>query len=255
MILDFCLFQGFPLPAESREASLNRRRIPVLQAAACFFLAGASPGSLLPLSPCSRRLPPHAVAPTHSSSFLGQGRRFSADSLERSLPSRSVVVARPGSSSGVCLTTPGAPRPRLLVRRLGCGLGCPSGRRGGFRSVVSGGCRPFNQCSGAVGSGARAPALSPSSSRLHGSHLFRQFYCGGLPAALGRNPFSFPQRDCSTRSPLGGVSLYRFGPSVHHGPEQCHHGCPVMPQQSSGRRVDAQGGGLRGTSASLASHD
>ena len=45
-----CVFQGFTFPETSREASLNRRRIPVLQAPARFLLAGSPQDSLLSLS-------------------------------------------------------------------------------------------------------------------------------------------------------------------------------------------------------------
>ena len=74
-----CIFQGF-FPAESREAALNQRRIPVLQATACFYLAGTSRSSLLPLSSRSGRSPPHAVAPADFPSLLGQSGRFCSDS-------------------------------------------------------------------------------------------------------------------------------------------------------------------------------
>ena len=78
-ILD-CIFQGFFL-AESREASLNRRRIPGLQAAARFVLTGPTQDSL-PFSSRSGRSHPHAAAPSDTPSLLGQGGRFCSGSME-----------------------------------------------------------------------------------------------------------------------------------------------------------------------------
>ena len=122
-ILD-SVFQGFTLPSESREAAINRRRIP-LQAAARLYLAGSSGCSLLPCSSDSRQSPSHEVSPAPTSLLLGQGGRFSPGAKGRVLPSGSVVVARPGPSSPRCVARSGVPQPRLLVRRLGCGLGGP----------------------------------------------------------------------------------------------------------------------------------
>ena len=79
----FCVFQGFSFPAESREASLNRRRISVLQAAARFFLAG-SPRRSLPSS--SGQPPLHAVTPTDPPSLMGQSGHLYSDPMGRSLP-------------------------------------------------------------------------------------------------------------------------------------------------------------------------
>ena len=46
----------------------------------------------------------------------------------------------------------------------------------------------------------------------------------------------------------------RSDPSVYHEPEQCPRRCPVPAQPSPGLRVDAEDGGLKGTSAPLAGH-
>ena len=94
-----CVFQGFTIPSESREAAINCRIIPLLQAAARFYLAGSSGCSLLPLSSDSRRSPSHEVSPAHASSLLGQGGRFGTGAMGLVLSSGSVLVARPGPYS------------------------------------------------------------------------------------------------------------------------------------------------------------
>ena len=157
------------------------------------------------------RSPPHAVAPTDTPSLLGQSGRFHSGSLGRSLPSRHIVVVRPGCLQvGVSLAQVS---PDLDFRSDASDVGW------GFHlgeEVISGGHLPVDQCSGTVGSGAQAPALSPSPRRLHSHHLCRQFYSSSLPEALGGN---FSQRDCSTDFPLGRVSPHCSDPSIHHGPE------------------------------------
>ena len=53
------------------------------------------------------------------------GIRWTTSSLMgRSLPPGSLLVAGSGSPRGGCLSVPGIPKPRLLVRRLECGLEC-----------------------------------------------------------------------------------------------------------------------------------
>ena len=157
-----CLFQGFSLPSESQEAAINRKRISLLQAAACFYLAGSSGCPLLPLPSSSWRLPLHAVSPAHATSLLGQGGRFGTGALG------SVVVTQPGSSSPGCIAQSGVPQPRLLVRRLGRGLGCPSRGRVSFRQVVSRGRLAVHQWSGTTGGGTWSSSFSPSSCWFHG---------------------------------------------------------------------------------------
>ena len=125
------------------------------------------------------------VAPTDTPSLLGQSGRSYSGSMGQLLSSRSVLVARPGSPPGGCLTGLSVPRPRLLVRRLGSWLGCTSRKGGRFQLMVSGGRLPLDQCSGAAGSRAQSPALSPSAHRLHSSRLRQQLHSSSLPSQLG----------------------------------------------------------------------
>ena len=104
-----CVFQGFSFPATSRDASLNRRRIHVLQAAACFLLAGSPRDSLLSLSSGSGWPPPHAVSSADHPSLLEQGGRLCSDLVGRSLSSLSVLVAGSDSSPGGGLAGPSVP--------------------------------------------------------------------------------------------------------------------------------------------------
>ena len=64
-------FQGFSLPAESREAVLNRRRIPVLRHAARLFVEKVSRNSIIADLDCSRRKVTDAIPSTSSSPSMG----------------------------------------------------------------------------------------------------------------------------------------------------------------------------------------
>ena len=111
----FPCFQGFSLPAKSGEASLNRRRIPVLRRAASVILAGSAGCSLLSHPSCSRGSPSQAVSPVPPSPFMGSPGRLRSCSLERLLLPRPPVVAEPSSAGGGCLSSHGGPRSLLLV--------------------------------------------------------------------------------------------------------------------------------------------
>ena len=60
----------------------------------------------------------------------------------------------------------GVPESRLLVRRLGHGLGGTPGRQRSFRPLVSSGCRSFNQRQRAFGGGERSTSFCSSVGRL-----------------------------------------------------------------------------------------
>ena len=144
------VFQGFSIPAESREAAVNRRRISVLCRTTSVCLMRAF-GSLVFFDFfCSRRSPSHVVSPASAPSLVGSGRRLHPSSLGRLLPSGSGVVAGAVSPGVWFLSISGIPRPRLLVRRVRRGLVSSLGGRGRFRPLVSGGVKPLHQRQGAL---------------------------------------------------------------------------------------------------------
>ena len=89
-----CLFQGFSCPQESREASLNWRRILVLRASAGVILAGASGSTGFNDSARSGREASDAVSPVCSHAILGSDRPVASRSVDSRDPLRSGVVAR-----------------------------------------------------------------------------------------------------------------------------------------------------------------
>ena len=93
VLLDSHLFQGFSCPEESREASLNWRRILVLRKAACVILAGAPWVSVLNDSALSGRETLDAVAPVYAPASMGSSGSVCSGFVNSRDSSRSGVVA------------------------------------------------------------------------------------------------------------------------------------------------------------------
>ena len=116
------------------------------------------------------------------------------------------VVVDSVSVGGRSLSFSGVPEPRLLVRRLGRGLGGTSGRQRSFRPLVSSGCGSLDQRQGASGGGEVSASLCSSVGRLYSCGVCRQFDCGGLSAQAGGNAFSSVELHCAEDPSVGRVS-------------------------------------------------
>ena len=176
----FFVFQGFSLPAESREVYVNRQRISVFRHAASVIVASASGSLVFSDSSCSRELPLHAVSPASAPSLVGSGRRLHPSSVGRLFPSGSEVVTGAASSGVRDLSNSCIPRPRLMVRRVRHRLGRSLGGRGRFRPLVSKGVEPLHQCQGALGSGEGSAPVWSSSVWIHSGRVSRLFHGRGV---------------------------------------------------------------------------
>ena len=116
-------FQGFSCLEESREASLHWRRILVLHQSASVILAGVIRGAVLNDPTRSWGSPPYEVTPADSSASVGSDRSVSAGRVVTGNPRRSFLMARPRSLSAQRFSGAGVPSARVMVRRLGRGLG------------------------------------------------------------------------------------------------------------------------------------
>ena len=121
------LFQGFSCPKESREASLNWRRILVLRRAASFILARTLGSSVFNDSAHSGRSASDAVASISPSSLLGSLRPDDPYQLDSRDSSGTGVVAESRSLGTRYFARSGVPSARFVVRRLGHGLGAHRG--------------------------------------------------------------------------------------------------------------------------------
>ena len=243
----FHCFQGFSCPEESREASLNWRRILVLRQAASVILAGVVRGAVLNDPTRSWGSPPHEVAPTDASASVGSGRSVSAGRMVSVDPRRSLLVARPRSISARRFSGAGVPSARVMVRRLGRGLGGSLRRSGRFRPLGSGGWRALDQCSRALGDRESSQVVCSTSRRCLSGSLRRQFDCRVISEEPRRDSLFTSELHRSEDSPLGGGSVGSDFPAVCYGKTQCVGGRSFLPEPDLGRRVDAEAGGLHGS--------
>ena len=177
-------FQGFSLPAESREAMLNRLRITVLrQPAASLWrrllgilssLTAIIPGGRLRMRSLQLRL--HLL-------WIG---RFLHDSIESGVSPGPGMVDRGGSSSVEHFSGSGQPSPRLLVRRLGHGVGSSS----------------VDQRQGVACGGVRSSRFPTPSVQLYGGSLCGQFHSSSLSPQTRGHKVSAPQLYCAEDSSL-----------------------------------------------------
>ena len=121
VILDSISFRASP--EESREASLNWRRILVLRKAASIILVGAIRSTVFDDPARSGRPTSHVVSSACSAEALGSCRPIdSGRVVSRGLPG-SRLVARSRTVGARCFSGAGVPSARIVVRRLGRGLG------------------------------------------------------------------------------------------------------------------------------------
>ena len=197
-------FQGFSCPEESREASLNWRRILVLCQSASVILAGVVRSAVLNDPTRSWESPPHEVTPAGSAASVGSGRSVSAGRVVTGDSKRSFLVARPHSLSARRFSGAGVPSARGMVRRLGRGLGGSLGRAGRFRPVGSGRRRALDQCTRTLGDREDSQVVCSTSRRFLSVGLRRQLDSRVVSAEPWRDSFFFSELHRAEDSPLGG---------------------------------------------------
>ena len=140
----------------------------------------------------------------------------------------------------------GVPSARVIVRRLGRGLGGSLGRAVRFRPVGSGRRRALDHCTGALGDRECSQVVCSTSRRFLGGSLRRQIDSRAVSAEPRRDSFFFSELYHSEDSPLGGGSVCGDFPTVYYGETQCGSGRSFSPKPDLGLRVDAEAGGLQG---------
>ena len=140
----------------------------------------------------------------------------------------------------------GVPSARVMVRRLGRGLGDSLGRAVRFRSVGSGKRRALDQCMGALGDRECSQVVCSTFRRFLSGGLCRQIDSRVVSAEPRRDSFFFSEIHRSEDSPLGGGSVCGDFPTAYYGETQCASGRFFSPRPDLGLRVDAEAGGLQG---------
>ena len=113
--LELNYFQGFSCPEESREASLNWRRILVLRQSASVILARAIRSAVLNDPTRAWRSSPHEVSPACSAETVGTYRSVAAGRVVSGGSPGSLLVARPRSLAARRFSGAGVPSARVMV--------------------------------------------------------------------------------------------------------------------------------------------
>ena len=147
----------------------------------------------------------------------------------------------------------GVPSARLVIQRLGRGLGVSSRRRGNFRPLVSRGSGFVHQRQRALSCRKSSSLLCSATFKLHSGHVRGQLYGDRLPSQPGGHLVSAAQLHFSAYPAVGGVSTGSFGAAIHNGSQQCHSGFPVQTQSDLGVGVDPEGRGFSRSAEEVAS--
>ena len=249
----FNLFQGFSCPEESREASLNWRRILVLRKAACVILAGAFRSAVVHDPARTGRKASNEISAVHASKILGSCGPDSSGRVDSGHSSRSRLVARSRTSGARRGSGSGVPSARLVVRRLGRGLGGASGRGSYFRPLGSGGVRRLHQRQGALSHRGISSLVRSTNKKLLSGDICGQRYGGDLSAESMGNTITVCEFHHSEDFTMGEVSASAGDSSIHHGASQCLSGFIVSPKSSLGLRMDAEDRSVSGAPEEVAS--
>ena len=221
----------------------------------CVILARAFRSTVLHDPTRAWRSSPHEVSSACSAETMGSSRSITAGRVVSSDSSRSFLVARPRSIRARNFSGAGVPSARVMVRRLGRGLGDLLRRTGHFRPLGSRGGRSLDRCPRALGSREGSQVVCSSSRRFLGGDLRRQLNRHLLPEEPRRDSFCLSELHRSEDSPLGGGSSCGDFPAVHHGETQCSSVRSFSPEPNLGLRVDAEAGGLQGSVQEMAGVD
>ena len=251
--IGFCQFQGFSSSETCRQAALNWRRVSILRGAACKILARVARSALLTNPTHSWGTAADAVVSVSSSSALGsEGSRRSDSVVSGDRAGSPLVVGsrtpRAGRLPSACVSPA-----RLVVRRLGCRLGCSPRRPGRFRPLVAGGSSRFHQSAGASSNLLCAPAFSSAGPQHLGGRVLRQHDGSGLSEESGKYQVGSIEPDCPRPSPVVVAPLREAPSSIHYGPQQRLGGLPVSAKSNSGLRMDTEDACAPSTSATVAS--
>ena len=205
----------------------------VLRCAACGILVRAL-GSAVVTNSSGSRKPSLDAFPTAPALFVGPEGQLGFGLMGSGLQAGSGLGAGQISPRERCLSGSSVPKPRLLVRCVGRGLGHPLGRRHCFRPVVSRGSGSLYQRQGAPGVGERFAPVCASDLRFHCGNLCQQLDGSGLLAQARGNSVSGVELHSAKDPLLGRISPSGTGSPVHQGEEQCSSGLCPGPIRSRG---------------------
>ena len=232
------VFPGFSIFGASLQTSVNSHRVSILRLSTRKYLALAYRHTVLSL-PSGPWWPSASAVPSAlSPSAVGSGGPVCSDSLVSELPQR------PSSSVPRSVFRPGLPRSRLLVRRLGRGLGCSPRFSDRFRPLGSGSDGSLHKGSRAPGCSGGSPPLSAFSGREGSFHILRQQHSSVLSPQRGQHEVSIFKHSHSGDPALGGVPLHSPLAPVHSGVPECPSGLSLSSSPAPSYRMVPSPGGF-----------
>ena len=188
-----------------------------------------------------------AVTSICPATILGSGRPVCSGPVDSQGSLRPGVVAGSSTLGARYSARSGVPSARLVVRRLGRGLGCPPGGRSNFRPLVLRRGSAFSQRQRALSGRTYSTLLRSANRGLCGSHFCGQLNSDCLSSQPGGHAIS------AADSPVGGVSSSGAGSAVHYGSPQCHGGLSIPTQSDLGVGMDSESRGLSRVAEAVAS--
>ena len=134
------------------------------------------------------------------------------------------------SAGGGDIHRSGVPTARLVVQRLGLGLGGSSRRGSCFWPLVSRGSGCVHKRQRASCRRSRSSVLCFSDFELHGGLVHRQLHSNSLSSQPRRHSFSTPQLHRPAHPQMGGVASGGIGSTIYYGTEQCSGRFPLQIQ-------------------------
>ena len=215
-------FYSSTYSSTSQQSPVPDRGVFVNPISSSVPLASSSGPPIVPHSSRLWRDAPNEAAATLPQGPVGLPGRPVPGLLVPSLSRGSSLVGASGPAAQGSESLSPSPGRQLLLRRVGCRLGGPSGRTPRLGPLVSSSEDSLHQAERASSSSVRPEGLRTSVGGPVGSTVLRQHHHSRLSSSFGRNVLFLSERHSSGDTPLGGESPCPFPAAVHHGLVQCH---------------------------------
>ena len=237
-------FEGFTHSETSEFADVNYRRISVIRDSTSVSLEVSVRSPVISDTTYKGRSSQDEIPSNPAEESLEFSRRSRFGSLEPVMSRRSPVVASGGSSVRRNLSPVSCPRPDVLVRRIGSGMGRLSSLRGSFRPLVVTRKIVVDQQARAEGRISRPSSFRTSPGACRGN-LLRQFHGRRLSEESRRYSLGVPQPGSSGDPALGGGEGDHLGSSIHSRIRERGGRSTLSKESSDGFRVDLTSRGLQ----------
>ena len=248
-------FEGFSYSREKEKFGHINRRISLLRSATSLLLAKNLRPPSLPEPTSSGRKVENEVPSdslTKTMEFRGPGK---ANSMESTVSTRSPVVGTESPPVPGMFSPDVTPRPCLLVRRFGPGLGSTSVGSDHLRSVVRRREENVHQYEGAQSCQAGTSGISRASPGQSGSSLHRQHHSSGIFEESRGHSVSQPQPRNTRDSEMVRGEWNSSPPTISIGLTERDSRLLIKTKSNTRIGVDPLPGNSRSDNEKMASND